>query len=878
MTSRAGLPVRLAGSAFLAATLAFPRAGSAQDGVVEPGGVATVVPSFAAPGGAPAAGRVSWTIVPEPGVRVFEPLAGEIDLPESGPLRLPLAVWIDADRPAGPLAVGEIALVWPGGRETRRAVEVEVAPRRVPGVALPGETVRGAPGETVEIAVSLENRGNLADTVGVRAEPPTEWGPATPEEKRVVSPDDRVVVPVRILIPPRARPGEVRRVTIAATGRDSASSVVARVLVIRPGGVAGFETVPAAVFVGTAGGAGKDPGENLVAAVDARGRIGRDTEVWIAARDADVVGTGAAFRRLANGPELRFGARRGGLEASFGEVTASRDVPAGGRLWGRGGALRWAGEGVRAEGFLARPEYGTPGGSGHLALGSIEAGFEGFTLGAAVTDLARPVGAGGRATVRGGVATFEAGGTAGFRIEAEAGALEVTDASGRSALGPTAELDGLWRGAGTTAVLRARAVPATAAGAGTRGNALSLGASRKIAGPLSVSGTGFWNAYPALDPDSRSDHRGGSASLRLASGTSRFEVGAGLRDSDYDAAGVPPGEQRSAWAAAHLPLGPARLDLRAEAAVERSGDDEAASRAIHATVPWSGARGWVSVGASAWAGGFGGDRLQARAAGEIDLDRVTVGGAVYLRRTRGVLRTEGYGSVALDVASDLATVLGVERDGAEEGWSVSFGIRKRFGMPLPFPRAAAVSGIAFDDLDGDGRKDDGEPGLPGVRIEFGSLEAVTDGTGRFRFEEAPLGGGRVRVDLASLDAGAIAPPELAVDGDGRVEVPVVRPGSLEIRAFFDADGDAAIDPGERPAWDARVRAEDARGRTWTAVTDGSGQAYFPALAPGVYRVVVEVPSSMETRAVEGFVRVRVGPGEAAAVTVPLEEARKQVRF
>ncbi|MBW3660721.1 MAG: hypothetical protein KY397_03705, partial [Gemmatimonadetes bacterium] len=101
---------------------------------------------------------------------------------------------------------------------------VRVAPRRVLEVRAVSEVVEGTPGELIEIPVDLVNRGNLSDTVSVRVELPVEWGPPSTEVRRVVTPGGRVAVPVRLVVPRRARPGEMRRVKIAASGRDTASS------------------------------------------------------------------------------------------------------------------------------------------------------------------------------------------------------------------------------------------------------------------------------------------------------------------------------------------------------------------------------------------------------------------------------------------------------------------------------------------------------------------------------------------------------------------------------------------------------------------------------------------------------------------------------
>ena len=86
-----------------------------------------------------------------------------------------------------------------------------------------------------------------------------------------------------------------------------------------------------------------------------------------------------------------------------------------------------------------------------------------------------------------------------------------------------------------------------------------------------------------------------------------------------------------------------------------------------------------------------------------------------------------------------------------------------------------VSGLVFDDLDGDGARDAGEPGVPGVEVRLvtpsTSQSALTDGNGGYGF--ANIGGGNYSVEL-TVPAGwnATTPTSQAITvsgcGDTRV--------------------------------------------------------------------------------------------------------------
>ena len=63
--------------------------------------------------------------------------------------------------------------------------------------------------------------------------------------------------------------------------------------------------------------------------------------------------------------------------------------------------------------------------------------------------------------------------------------------------------------------------------------------------------------------------------------------------------------------------------------------------------------------------------------------------------------------------------------------------------PLPAPPAGRIEGSHFDDLNGNGLRDPGEPGLPGIatfldlngngRLDPGEPSTVSDASGNFRF-------------------------------------------------------------------------------------------------------------------------------------------------
>ena len=58
-------------------------------------------------------------------------------------------------------------------------------------------------------------------------------------------------------------------------------------------------------------------------------------------------------------------------------------------------------------------------------------------------------------------------------------------------------------------------------------------------------------------------------------------------------------------------------------------------------------------------------------------------------------------------------------------------------LALSAARLAASSGTVFDDRNGNGIRDQGEPGLASVEVSNGADVAVTDGDGNYRIADRP---------------------------------------------------------------------------------------------------------------------------------------------
>lgn len=195
-----------------------------------------------------------------------------------------------------------------------------------------------------------------------------------------------------------------------------------------------------------------------------------------------------------------------------------------------------------------------------------------------------------------------------------------------------------------------------------------------------------------------------------------------------------------------------------------------------------------------------------------------------------------------------------------------------------------VTGVKFNDLNGNGIRDAGEPGLAGVTItRTGSindpagtpLSVVTDAQGNFTFANVPFGTftltETVPVGFAQT---APAPPgtnsatinfaQRTVSGLLFGNRALVQPGTVSGEKFNDANGNGVRDAGEGGLSGVTIRLTDSSGTVRTAVTNSAGAFSFADVTPGAYTVSEVVPSgfTQTAPAAPGTFAVNLTAGQA----------------
>jgi len=165
-----------------------------------------------------------------------------------------------------------------------------------------------------------------------------------------------------------------------------------------------------------------------------------------------------------------------------------------------------------------------------------------------------------------------------------------------------------------------------------------------------------------------------------------------------------------------------------------------------------------------------------------------------------------------------------------------------------------IFGWKWNDLNGNGEWDEGEPGLPGWTISFECWfyvgdylyylygEDITDENGYYEFTGLPPGVYTVCEELVSGWV-PTSPPEVEVEVIGHTEARVdflnFEEGCVWGYKYEDMNGNGILDDGDMPlpGWMIYLYLGD--GLAASTATDGDGHYMFCGLGPGVYTIVEE---------------------------------------
>jgi serine-aspartate repeat-containing protein C/D/E len=171
---------------------------------------------------------------------------------------------------------------------------------------------------------------------------------------------------------------------------------------------------------------------------------------------------------------------------------------------------------------------------------------------------------------------------------------------------------------------------------------------------------------------------------------------------------------------------------------------------------------------------------------------------------------------------------------------------------------ASISGVKFNDANGNGLRDTGEAGVSGVTIQLRNSigfisSTTTDTSGNFSFtglsagpyilsEVVPAGsvqtlpGGGAGINIT------LTPGQNATGFLFGNQVVVVAPASISGVKFNDANGNGLRDTGEAGVSGVTIQLRNSAGQLSTATTDASGNFSFTNLPAGAYVLSEVVPA------------------------------------
>jgi hypothetical protein len=237
-------------------------------------------------------------------------------------------------------------------------------------------------------------------------------------------------------------------------------------------------------------------------------------------------------------------------------------------------------------------------------------------------------------------------------------------------------------------------------------------------------------------------------------------------------------------------------------------------------------------------------------------------------------RVNGFGSeksaimragVAIPLVNGFAFKIDTERNsifrslGGRIPWII--GARFEHTITVPMVRTPGTSGYVYQDLNGNQRRDHGEPGVNGAMVRRGSEIAVADASGKYRV----AGDARqpVMIDEASLPDGWMP------SGAGRGDLSVSLTTSAEVELLVaPRSGISAVqvDLGK-----AHVIARDSAGREWAAMMTGPTTATFQSLPVGTYTLEFDLSELSEPLVARTPVPILVVTGkDSKSITVTLD--------
>ena len=223
-------------------------------------------------------------------------------------------------------------------------------------------------------------------------------------------------------------------------------------------------------------------------------------------------------------------------------------------------------------------------------------------------------------------------------------------------------------------------------------------------------------------------------------------------------------------------------------------------------------------------------------------------------------------------------------------------VESRFDLPVPFlVTHGQIEGFAYVDINENGRRDEGEPGVGGVGLSASGVEAVSDDTGRFRLPPMRPGGHTINgLSFPSDLVPSITVP-ISADVSAKqttiVDIPFTRACSIAgtvIVRYEEPVNDAITVDGGSSLLDASIEGTPLSGIAVQAAgpggvltqrSDALGAVHFDALPPGEWTIWID-GTQLESfqRIDEDTVKVTLSQGEERSIQFDVVAVRRKVEI
>lgn len=876
----------------LAFLFLIPRAVSGQGvPVVEPGAVVTVTidPPATLSANRDSLGRITLAYATEVAgeVRMIGGKSGSFTWERGEKPRFPVTLRVPGRAQAGETQLALVAFETEDGRVGSVPVRVHVRAVRRVEVQLAGASQAAGRGEAVSFSYMLTNMGNTGDSVALSLETNLGEQPGVIPAAIWLAPFEEESGRFDISVPTDAVVGSEVYVRLSAVLEGNSVTAHSTVAVLPEKGLfPDLVQIPSTVFLGSTLTASEGTARTQpVVAATGSGKLGRDTELLYNYRYMPRGGSVYAFRGLLSGPRMFVGVQRPKWGAALGDLSVWTSDLLGFQLQGRGVQGSWQSGRLSVQGLAARPT-GLNGNvlGGHVA--SAEIGFgkptvRGAIIGAS-TERSDEIGA-PESSVQAALARFQ-GSHRGHLLSVDAGPMRVANLrTMETEFGPSVDARYAYEGRGSDVDIRFRRLPDLLADPRLPPNELRAVGSVRPTRVLTASATLFDEAVPQSLQFAGTRARGARAGLRW--GESSWAIG--VTGSIRRVQGVVDETRRLGRMDATLRAGDFSFDGSIGLGTTQVGLNSELAELYRIGGSWLADRGMVTFHVTV------SDDILQPASTLLDaygLYRINEVVELYGSATTFVvLETEGFAPISISEGLTVQTgarfrmspnrflYAGIERfstGGTGEGrWRFSAGVQQGLPLPLPLRRPPAASGFVFEDLNGNGRRDQVEPGLDGVMLRMGFERTISRPDGRFEFRDAQPGA--IEVDARSIGDSYVPLPAVRVSQKGETAIGLYRPGSLRVTLFLDANNDGLWDDRELPAAGvmlAVIRNEE----PWVLKTGADGSVSLSSLAPGTYMIQVE-GESLPSRALPvELLSAEVWGGEATEVRIPVP--MRQINF